>query len=183
MSLAERWPLADHHALRDELLTAWDRPGYHDLRHLEEVLDRLAALTAAGVGFDPTMVGLAAWFHDAVYDGSADDEERSAQWAGRALPAAYADEVARLVGEAVTAAGNALPVGITVAVPGLVRSVDGVVPDAPNLGWHDVAVLDAPADEHGMSIRDPQRGVVFIAVARSRRPMRARRMRCRSASA
>ncbi|MFK5635990.1 ImmA/IrrE family metallo-endopeptidase [Ornithinimicrobium sp. LYQ103] len=39
---------------------------------------------------------------------------------------------------------------------------------------HDVAVLDAPADEHGMSIRDPQRGVVFIAVARSRRPMRQR---------
>lgn len=39
---------------------------------------------------------------------------------------------------------------------------------------HDVAVLDAPADEHGMSIRDPQRNAVFIAVARSRRPMRQR---------
>ena len=45
----------------------------------------------------PTTVALAAWFHDAVYDGADDDEERSAQWAERALPPAYADEVARLV--------------------------------------------------------------------------------------
>ena len=34
------------------------------------------------------------------------------------------------------------PVGVTVAVPGLVRSVDGVATYAPNIGWHDVAVLD-----------------------------------------
>ena len=97
MSLAARWPLPDHHALRDDLLAAWDRPGYHDLLHLEEVLDRLDVLAAAGLAFDPTAVGLAAWFHDAVYDGAGDDEERSARWAGSALPAAYADEVARLV--------------------------------------------------------------------------------------
>ena len=97
MSLAARWPLPDHHALRDDLLAAWDRPGYHDLRHLEEVLERLDVLATAGVAFDPTTVGLAAWFHDAVYDGAGDDEERSARWAERALPAAYADEVARLV--------------------------------------------------------------------------------------
>jgi predicted metal-dependent HD superfamily phosphohydrolase len=97
VSLADRWPLPDHHALRDELLAAWDRSGYHDLRHLEEVLDRLEVLAAAGVAFDPTAVGLAAWFHDAVYDGAPDDEELSAQWAERALPATYADEVSRLV--------------------------------------------------------------------------------------
>jgi predicted metal-dependent HD superfamily phosphohydrolase len=97
VSLAERWPLADHQALRDDLLLAWDRDGYHDLRHLEEVLDRLDVLASAGAAFDPVTVGLAAWFHDAVYDGRDDDEERSAQWAERALPAPYADEVARLV--------------------------------------------------------------------------------------
>ena len=97
MSLADRWPLADHHALRDELLAAWDRSGYHDLVHLAEVLDRLERLAGAGAAFDATTVVLAAWFHDAVYDGAADDEERSAQWAERALPATYADEVARLV--------------------------------------------------------------------------------------
>lgn len=97
MSLADRWPLPDHLDLRDELLAAWDRPGYHDLLHLTEVLDRLDLLVAAGLDVDATTVALAAWFHDAVYDGSPDDEERSAQWAERALPPAYADEVARLV--------------------------------------------------------------------------------------
>ncbi len=97
MSLAERWPLEDHLDLRDELLAAWDRAGYHDLLHLAEVLDRIDELAGAGAGFDATTVALAAWFHDAVYDGAGDDEERSAQWAERALPAAYADEVARLV--------------------------------------------------------------------------------------
>jgi predicted metal-dependent HD superfamily phosphohydrolase len=97
MSLAGRWPLPDHHELRDELLAAWDRPGYHDQLHLTEVLDRLHLLAAAGADVDDTSVWLAAWFHDAVYDGAPDDEERSAQWAERALPPAYADEVARLV--------------------------------------------------------------------------------------
>ncbi|OXM50238.1 toxin-antitoxin system, toxin component [Amycolatopsis thailandensis] len=38
----------------------------------------------------------------------------------------------------------------------------------------DVAVLDAGPDEHGLTMRDPQRGVVFIGVARSQRPMRQR---------
>ncbi|MCW2735949.1 hypothetical protein [Nocardioides sp.] len=97
MSLADRWPLPDQHDLRDELLAAWDRPGYHDLLHLTEVLERLDRLAVAGADFDATTVGLAAWFHDAVYDGAPDDEERSAQWAERELPPAYADEVARLV--------------------------------------------------------------------------------------
>ena len=41
MSLADRWPLPGHLDLRDELVAAWDRPGYHDQLHLEEVLDRL----------------------------------------------------------------------------------------------------------------------------------------------
>ena len=97
MSLADRWPLPDHHALRDDLLVAWDRSGYHDLRHLEEVLDRLDVLAAAGAPFERTVVALAAWFHDAVYDGADDDEERSARWAERALPPDRAGEVARLV--------------------------------------------------------------------------------------
>jgi predicted metal-dependent HD superfamily phosphohydrolase len=97
MSLVDRWPLPDQLDLRDELLAAWDRPGYHDLLHLTEVLDRLDRLVEDGAAFDPTSVALAAWFHDAVYDGVADDEERSAQWAERVLPPAYAAEVARLV--------------------------------------------------------------------------------------
>ncbi len=97
MSLADRWPIEGHTDLRDELLLAWDRPGYHDLLHLTEVLDRLDQLADGGADFDRPAVDLAAWFHDAVYTGADDDEEQSARWAERALPATYADEVARLV--------------------------------------------------------------------------------------
>jgi predicted NBD/HSP70 family sugar kinase len=54
------------------------------------------------------------------------------------------DEVALLVRAAVEAAGErgASPVGVTVAVPGLVQSAAGVVSVAPNLGWRDVPVID-----------------------------------------
>jgi len=38
----------------------------------------------------------------------------------------------------------------------------------------DVAVLDAGADEHGMTVYDPGRGVVMLAVARTTNPMRQR---------
>jgi len=38
----------------------------------------------------------------------------------------------------------------------------------------DVAVLDAGPDEHGLTMRDPRRGTVFIGVARTGRPMRQR---------
>ena len=86
------WPLSTHSDVRDELLAAWDRDGYHDLLHLTEVLDRLALL-----GVEDPVVLLAAWFHDAVYDGDRDDEERSAEWALRALPPSLGPEVARLV--------------------------------------------------------------------------------------
>jgi predicted metal-dependent HD superfamily phosphohydrolase len=95
----ERWPLADLD-LRDALLAEYADPGrgYHDTLHLTEVLDRLDELSAAGVGFDATVAALAAWFHDAVYDGERDAEERSAAWAEEALAGTpYADEVARLV--------------------------------------------------------------------------------------
>lgn len=38
----------------------------------------------------------------------------------------------------------------------------------------DVAVLDVGPDEHGLTMRDPDRGAVFIGVARTRHPMRQR---------
>lgn len=97
------WPLADALDLRDALLAAYADParGYHDVRHLAEVLARLDELAAAGATYDRTPVLLAAWFHDAIYDGERDAEERSAAWAEDALPdlldAATVAEVARLV--------------------------------------------------------------------------------------
>jgi predicted metal-dependent HD superfamily phosphohydrolase len=100
MDLADRWPLEECGAVRDELLAAYADPvrGYHDTRHLSEVLDRLDELAAAAADFDPIVVALAAWFHDAVYDGHEGAEERSASWALDALTGRpVAEEVARLV--------------------------------------------------------------------------------------
>ena len=96
-SLAQRWPVPALHDVRDALLAAWDRDGYHDQRHLAEVLDRIDELDRAGEQFDRVPVLLAAWFHDAVYDALPDAEERSALWAEQALPEPPATEVARLV--------------------------------------------------------------------------------------
>jgi predicted metal-dependent HD superfamily phosphohydrolase len=97
--LARWWPLADRDGLRDELLAAYADParGYHDTLHLTEVLHRLEEL-AGSVAHDQVPVLLAAWFHDAVYDGQPGAEERSAQWASAALAGLESvDEVARLV--------------------------------------------------------------------------------------
>jgi len=103
MDLSDRWPLPDAPEVRDAVVAAYADParGYHDTRHLTEVLDRLDELAAHGAPYDTTPVLLAAWFHDAVYDGERDAEERSAAWAEDALatvaPAPVVAEVARLV--------------------------------------------------------------------------------------
>jgi predicted metal-dependent HD superfamily phosphohydrolase len=103
MDLSDRWPLPDHPELREALLTAWGDPSrrYHDTRHLTEVLAHLDELAAGGARFEPLPVTLAAWFHDGVYDGERDAEERSAAWAEDALAGVVDDdvrlEVARLV--------------------------------------------------------------------------------------
>jgi predicted metal-dependent HD superfamily phosphohydrolase len=85
------------------LLGRWAEPhrAYHDLAHLAEVLQRVDLLAAEADR--PDAVRLAAWFHDAVYDPTAaDNEERSAQLAETSLtrlrlaPDLVA-EVARLV--------------------------------------------------------------------------------------
>jgi predicted metal-dependent HD superfamily phosphohydrolase len=90
------WPLPDRADLRDRLLAAYstDR-GYHDTRHLAEVLARLDELGES----DNVEVVLAAWFHDAVYDDAGEAEERSARLAEAELPSSGVDpaEVARLV--------------------------------------------------------------------------------------
>ncbi len=103
MDPSDRWPLPDCPGVRDELVAAYADPsrGYHDTRHLSEVLDRLDELSGNGAAYDATPVRLAAWFHDAVYDGERDAEERSATWAEEALapvaPSPVVAEVARLV--------------------------------------------------------------------------------------
>lgn len=83
-----------------ELLNRWGEPHrrYHDRRHLLAVLEAVEELSVE----PPRTVLLAAWFHDAVYRGTADDEEDSASLAGTLLAEAGSPgweirEVQRLV--------------------------------------------------------------------------------------
>lgn len=135
-SLAEQWPLATGDDVRDALLAAYADParGYHDTRHLTEVLDRLVELADNGTPFDRTPVVLAAWFHDAVYDGERDAEERSATWAEVTLP------------------GHAEP-GVVTETARLVRLTETHRPadDDANgcaLSDADLGILAAPADRY-----------------------------------
>ncbi|MFI7129911.1 metal-dependent phosphohydrolase [Nonomuraea sp. NPDC050153] len=102
-----------------ELLARWSEPHrrYHTLDHLAAVLGGIAQLAAPreDLADDLPAVRLAAWFHDAVYDGRPGlDEERSAQLAqsrlpGCGVPAGRVAEVARLV--RLTAAHDTLTAG------------------------------------------------------------------------
>lgn len=94
------WPLPGRTDIRDRLVRLYstDR-GYHDLRHLAEVLERIDELGGSG----DVDLQLAAWFHDAVYDTLGDNEDRSARLAEAVLtepvrvPGVDVVEVSRLV--------------------------------------------------------------------------------------
>ncbi len=72
--------------LGDELIARWNEPHrrYHDEVHLEDVLLALDHLAVRGERVAPTTL-LAAWFHDAIYQGTATDEEDSAAFAMKSL--------------------------------------------------------------------------------------------------
>ena len=132
--LRRRWantlPGADD--LGTELIGRYAEPQrvYHDGRHLLDVLEAVDALGA--LADDPTAVKLAAWFHDAVYEvGAADNEEQSALLAEDRLRGHVPDPaaVARLVRSTVT------------------HDPQGD-PDAMVLCDADLAVLGAPAERY-----------------------------------
>ncbi|NYI71413.1 putative metal-dependent HD superfamily phosphohydrolase [Naumannella cuiyingiana] len=100
--LSEQWQrlLPDRAALGGELIDRWAEPRrrYHDQQHLAECL---AAVDELWPGH-PRTLGLAVWFHDAVYLGiPGSDEEASALLAERRLAGVVSEdevaEVARLV--------------------------------------------------------------------------------------
>lgn len=63
---------------------------YHTLQHLDACLRHLPALRAQAR--HPDEILLALWFHDAIYDiGAADNESRSADWAAQAASSAGVD--------------------------------------------------------------------------------------------
>ena len=93
--LAARWhaltaPLLPDATRREaelaRLAAAYDAPErhYHTLQHLEKLLNRVGAHPLQ----DATVVELAVWFHDAVYNAlRSDNEAKSAEWALRFLQA------------------------------------------------------------------------------------------------
>jgi predicted metal-dependent HD superfamily phosphohydrolase len=101
-----RAPVAELEGAGIDLLRRWNEPhrGYHDARHLTEILSALTALADAGVpGAQDPAVRLAAWFHDAVYEGRPGDDERAsadlahAELRALAVPPVTADRVRALV--------------------------------------------------------------------------------------
>jgi predicted metal-dependent HD superfamily phosphohydrolase len=78
--------------LFEELLAQYQSPSrhYHHAQHIAECLSLLdQTITLAE---QPREVELALWFHDAIYDARAkDNEEQSAAWAARELQQAYVD--------------------------------------------------------------------------------------------
>jgi predicted metal-dependent HD superfamily phosphohydrolase len=94
---------AGHDELGKDLLSRWAEPHrrYHTVTHLRAVLTAVDEL--AEHADDPSAVRLAAWFHDAVYEGTPGADERaSAELAAAALPrvgvnAGRVAEIVRLV--------------------------------------------------------------------------------------
>ncbi|MFL6625631.1 MAG: metal-dependent hydrolase [Vitreoscilla sp.] len=140
------------HALRlptpagvlDALLARWAEPHrrYHTPQHLRECLALFAAHRE--LAERPGEVGLALWFHDAVYDTAQhDNEAASADWARRVLrDAGAAPEVAGRVDALILATRHS-------QVP--------ATPDERLLVDIDLAILGAaPArfDEYERQIRD-----------------------------
>lgn len=125
--------LAPPIGLRERLEAAWGEPRrrYHDASHLGECLALLRRWQ--GAAERPAEVALALWFHDAVYDPrAADNEARSAAWARSDLTAAGAPaDVARRV------AGLVMATRHDAATPDAGR-------DAALLLDIDLAVLGSP---------------------------------------
>ncbi len=68
------------------LVTAYSTVGrfYHTLQHIDHILETMEDLKLVAIDF--SVIQLAAWFHDVIYDSkSQDNEEKSAEYAEVAL--------------------------------------------------------------------------------------------------
>lgn len=121
----------DGAALMAQLLQAYAEPQrhYHTVQHLAECLGWWAQYRVHARA--PAEVGMALWFHDAVYDVQAsDNEQQSADWARTALQAA-----------------GVAPPAIDNVVAHILATRHSVVPQGPDqqlLLDIDLSILGAP---------------------------------------
>ncbi|BBX46281.1 hypothetical protein GCM10009641_48670 [Mycobacterium cookii] len=80
-------PATDVTDVGQSLISDWSQPHrkYHNVHHLRDVLANVDELAENAA--DADLVRLAAWYHDAVYNGRHDDEEESARRAESELSA------------------------------------------------------------------------------------------------
>ena len=134
---------ADALPVYDELVALYSEPHrhYHNLRHVADCLAEFDSLRP--LARKPVAVELAIWFHDAVYDSRApDNEERSAELAKR--------RIAEAGGSAELCAAVAALVLATKAHDASLH------PDAPLLVDVDLSILGQPErrfDEYETDIR------------------------------
>lgn len=120
-----------------ELGRRWTEPHrhHHGIEHLREVLIALDLLTADGLAFDTALARRGAWFHDAIFDVTRDDnEEASAELARQLIGGPMGERVADLV---MTTRDH----------------VPGADPEAVALCDADLSVLGSRADRYGQFAR------------------------------
>jgi predicted metal-dependent HD superfamily phosphohydrolase len=134
----------DGAAARDELVALYAQPQrkYHTLQHLRECLAHFESAMQLAQRSEEVEAGL--WFHDAIYDlGAKDNEERSAQFAREVLLAAGgAPDAAERIAQLVLATKH---------------TASPVEPDARLLVDIDLAILGGHPDrfaEYERQIRD-----------------------------
>ncbi len=126
-----------------ELVAHYSEPhrAYHTLQHLQECFDQLDSVR--DLCTHPAEVELALWFHDAIYDTHAsDNEERSADWAVEVLNSVGAsqDAIARVRALVLATKHNTEP----------------QTQDARTITDIDLAILGAPTtrfDEYEAQVR------------------------------
>lgn len=122
--------------IHEELLIAWSAPArrYHTLQHLGECLTLAQAWGGALAQAELAQLELALWFHDAVYDTHANDNESlSAAWARSALEQLGISSLDRArVGQMVMATEHSKPMAEGDYLSDLLLDIDLSILGAPS---------------------------------------------------